>query len=111
MPYIEVIAKYADFGGRAARLEYWLFQVIHHIIWLALLIPAITVSGWLFIPFGIYGLATFLPRWALSVRRLHDTGRSGWWLLLHLVPFGSFVLFIFYIMGSDGNNEYGPEPR
>lgn len=110
MPYFEVIGKYADFGGRAARAEYWLFQIVNAAIRIGLVILAWAVSWWLIILLVIYGLALFLPTWALSVRRLHDTGRSGWWLLLHWVPFGSFVLFIFYLMGSDGPNDYGPEP-
>ena len=112
MPFIEVFVKYADFGGRAARSEYWPFQIVNVIIRVALFVLAWQAGWWLIVLLVLYGLASFIPSWALSVRRLHDTGRSGWSLLLHFIPFfGSLVLFIFYLMGSDGDNEYGPEPR
>lgn len=110
MPFVGPFLKYADFGGRAARLEYWTFQALNVGIRVILFILAWQSSWWLLAVLAVYGLAAFLPSWALSVRRLHDTGRTGWWLLLHLIPFGSFVLFIFYLMGSDGDNEYGPTP-
>lgn len=113
MPYIEVIAKYAVFGGRATRTEFWLFQAIHLPILIGLNILASVNGSWLFLALaGIYVLATFLPSLAVSVRRLHDTGRRAWWLLLVFVPFGigHLVLLIFFLMGSDEENRYGPEP-
>lgn len=111
MPYFEVFAKYADFSGRAARLEYWTFSIVNFIISIIGWVMAFTISWWLLALLAIYGLIVFIPGWAVSVRRLHDTGRSGWWLLLGFIPFGGFVLLIFCLMGSDGDNEYGPEPR
>ena len=110
MPFVGPFLKYADFGGRAARMEYWTFQVLNVGIRVILFILAWQSSWWLLAVLVVYGLAAFLPSWALSVRRLHDTGRTGWWLLLHLIPFGSLALFVFYLMSSDGDNEYGPTP-
>ncbi|MCD1260776.1 DUF805 domain-containing protein [Paenibacillus athensensis] len=59
-----------------------------------------------------YSLATLLPTLAVSARRLHDTGRSGWWQLIGLVPFvGGILLLVFYCLDSEGNNPYGPNPK
>ena len=113
MPYIEVIAKYAVFGGRATRGEYWLFQLIHASILVGLGILAWATSSLPFVAlFGTYFLATLLPQLAVSVWRLHDTGRRSWWLLLVFVPFGigNLVLLIFFLMDSDWENRYGPKP-
>jgi uncharacterized membrane protein YhaH (DUF805 family) len=65
---------------------------------------------WFFAVFAVFYLAVLLPSLAVLVRRLHDTGRSGWWILISFVPFGGIVLLIFTLMGSDGPNDYGPEP-
>ena len=110
MPYLEVFAKYFDFSGRAKRTEYWLFHLIHAVVSVVLLILGVTVGWVFFVLLGIYYLASIIPSLAVLVRRLHDTGRSGWWILIGFVPFGGFVLFIFTLMGSDGPNYYGPEP-
>lgn len=61
----------------------------------------------------IYSLAVLIPAIAVGVRRLHDTGRSGWWMLIALVPFiGSIVLIVFFVLDSDpGTNQYGPNPK
>ncbi len=112
MPFVEPFLRYADFSGRSTRFEYWTFYPVHLAIVTVLWIMVFTTSWWLLILLGIYQLATIIPRWSLGVRRLHDTGRSGWWLLLLFVPFfGFFILLFFNLTGSDGNNEYGPEPR
>ena len=62
---------------------------------------------------GLYGLAILLPGLAVAIRRLHDTGRSGWWLFISLVPLiGSFILLYFYLQNSQpGVNQYGPNPK
>ena len=111
MPYIEVLQKYADFDGRATRTEYWLWILIHVIILVALTLVFSLLFGDLgvIIPL-IYILATIIPHVAVSVRRLHDIGRSGLWYLLSFVPFGGIVILIFHMLGSDDNNEYGPRP-
>lgn len=103
-------SKYADFSGRARRSEYWFFY---------LFVFLIVVAG--SIVDGIIGttpvvqvvavLAVLLPLLAALVRRLHDTGRSGWWALLGLVPFGGLVILVFTVMDSGPDNEYGPSPK
>ena len=115
--YLEVLKKYAVFGGRARRKEYWMFALINGIIAFALgLIEGLasdkssTDPGVLGI---IYGLAVFIPSIAVAVRRLHDTDRSGWWLLIALIPLiGAIVLIVFLVFDSQpGDNQYGPNPK
>jgi uncharacterized membrane protein YhaH (DUF805 family) len=111
--------RYADYSGRSRRKEYWMFSLINCLIVFALEIAAfaLTKFGVGFIFFlalvGIYALASVVPSMSLSVRRLHDTGRSGWWLLIGLVPlFGGIVLFVFTVLDSEpGPNLYGPDPK
>ena len=104
-------AKYAAFNGRAARSEFWYWQLF---LTLAGLIVAIldTSLGLHSKPLGlIYYLVTLLPTLAVGARRLHDTGRSGWWLLLWLVPLiGWIVLLIWFCFrGTQGPNRFGPD--
>lgn len=107
--------KYMTFQGRASRGEYWKFVLVQFII---MLIVGIVVWAFTFDEDTIDTISTIaalpflLPSLAVQTRRLHDLGRSAWWLLLHLVPYaGSFVLFIFSIMkGKPETNEYGPVP-
>ena len=112
--YLAVLRKYVEFSGRAKRREYWTFVLINLVISLILsfidrslgFASADTGIGVLS---GIYSLAVFLPSLAVMVRRLHDTGRSGWWVLIGLIPFiGWIVLLIFALLESTGDNEYGP---
>ncbi len=110
--YIEVIKKYALFTGRARRTEYWMFVLFNFIIAFVLGI----IEGVLEIPgilSGIYMLAVLLPSIGVSIRRLHDTDRSGWWLLIGLVPLiGSIVLLVFMVMDSTpGENRFGANPK
>jgi uncharacterized membrane protein YhaH (DUF805 family) len=115
--YLEVLRKYAVFSGRARRLEYWMFTLVNVIVSIVLgIIDAIlgTTYGPGYGLLGtIYGLAVFIPSLAVGVRRLHDTGRTGWWLLIGLVPCAGFiVLLVFFVMeGQRGANEYGPDPK
>ena len=112
MPYIEVLQKYAVFSGRAKRTEFWLWVLIHSIISNALLAPLYLVAAeQLLFLYIVYALATLIPSLAVGARRLHDTRRSGWWQLIGLVPLvGLIVLLIFFVTGSDDNNQYGPRP-
>ncbi len=110
MPFLQPFIKYVDFSGRATRLEFWSFTVMNFIIALVLYLLAFTVGWGFFIIVVVYGIAVFLPTWGVWVRRLHDTGRSGWWLLLGAIPLAFIVLYIFALMDSDGDNEYGPTP-
>ena len=110
--YIEVLKKYAVFSGRARRKEYWMFVLFYIIfgIILGIIEGIIGISG---ILTGLYCLALLIPSIAVSVRRLHDIGRTGWWVLICLVPIvGSIVLLIFMLLDSQpGDNQYGPFPK
>ena len=110
--YVEVLKKYAVFGGRARRMEYWMFFLFNFIIAIVLSVGGrITHIGpWLNL---VYSLAVLIPGIAVSVRRLHDTNRSGWWLLIALVPFvGVIILLVFMFLDSQpGDNQYGPNPK
>lgn len=112
------LGKYATFAGRARRREYWNYVLWCFLIYLGLLIvDAVTgtFSMELEIGFlsGLFLLATCLPSVAVAVRRLHDTGRSGWWLLVGLLPLlGQLVLLFFMVQeGDPGDNRYGPDPK
>ena len=104
--------KYADFSGRASRSEYWWFilgMLIVNVV-IQLIGRAVPVLG-LVLPI-IFFLAVIVPDIAVSVRRLHDTGKSGWFLLLALIPLvGAIVLLVFFVLPSDPNaNAYGQAP-
>lgn len=116
--YIDVLKKYTVFDGRAQRAEYWYFILFHLC---AIIILSIVdgilgtvhpVSGIGYIGM-IYMLAVLLPAIGVGIRRLHDTGRTGWWLLISFIPFiGPIVLLIFFVQDSaPGDNEYGPNPK
>lgn len=119
------LRKYADFQGRARRSEYWLFTLFIIIVMLVLYVPLLAFAGdmqttgelnpvamLLLGVIGIFGLATFIPSLAVTVRRLHDTDRSGWWYLIIFIPFGSIVLLIFTVLdGTPGANKFGPDPK
>ena len=109
--YLEVLKKYAEFDGRARRTEYWMFALINIIVSLVLTFLLGRVLGGV-IP-ALYSLAVLLPAIGVSIRRLHDTGRTGWWLLIGLVPvIGGLVLLVFMVLDSDpGENQYGPSPK
>ena len=119
--YIDVIKKYAVFSGRARRKEYWmfvLFNVVASII-LSILDKLIgtdfgsgsTSSGGVLST--IYSLAVLLPSIGVAIRRMHDTGRSGWWILINLVPCVGWIWFIVLAAGdgNPGDNQYGPDPK
>jgi uncharacterized membrane protein YhaH (DUF805 family) len=117
-----VFAKYATFDGRATRSEYWWFQLFNVLVVLAAyaVIVAIVLTGRNSVTiavaaiagFGllIYVLGTFIPNLAVTVRRLHDTNKSGWWLLIGFVPYiGAIVLLVFLVLPSDRDvNNFGP---
>lgn len=116
--YLEVLKKYAVFSGRARRKEYWYFALFNAIFAIVLgLVDSVTglfdFETGLGLLSGLYSLAVLIPSLSVAVRRLHDTGRSGWWLLIALIPFiGALVLLVFMLFDSDPNdNEYGPNPK
>jgi len=110
--YLEVLKKYAVFTGRARRKEYWMFFLLSLIITFALafiegLVGSPGVIG------VVYSLATLIPGLAVTVRRLHDTDRSGGYFLLAFVPLiGLIVLLVFLAQdGTSGQNRYGANPK
>ncbi len=104
--YIDVWLKYAELDGRARRQEYWMFLLINIGISVVLSI----FSGILGM---LYSLAVFVPSITVGVRRLHDTGRSGWWLLIGLIPaIGTLIVLVLMALEGDmGRNEYGADPK
>ncbi len=110
--YLEVLKKYAVFSGRAQRKEYWMFLLFNLIITFVLYLIEGLVGGPGIVG-GLYSLAVLIPGIAVGVRRLHDTNRSGWWLLISLIPLiGTIVLIVFLVQDSQpGENRYGPNPK
>jgi uncharacterized membrane protein YhaH (DUF805 family) len=115
--YLLVLKKYAVFSGRARRKEYWYFMLFNIIATIVLAFSD-TLLGTFDPETGvgflglIYALGVMLPGIGVTIRRLHDTNRTGWWLLLILIPLiGPVVLLIFTILDSDPEeNQYGPNP-
>jgi uncharacterized membrane protein YhaH (DUF805 family) len=115
--YLEALKKYAVFGGRSRRKEYWYFVLFSLIV--SLVLSAIDALLGTFgstnvgLLGGIYGLAVLIPSIAVSVRRLHDIDRTGWWVLIGLVPvIGTIVLLVFAALeGTPGQNRFGPNPK
>ncbi len=102
---------YFDFEGRATRQQFWMFFLIYLIV--AIVIGVVeSMVGLEDILTGLFGVALLLPYLGLAARRLHDIDKSGWWLLIGLVPIiGFIVLLVFYIKKGDaGENQYGPSP-
>ncbi|WP_417590996.1 DUF805 domain-containing protein [Parasphingorhabdus sp.] len=135
------LRRYADFNGRSRRKEYWMFALLNTIIYVVLysimlvfMGPSITEaamqaqvgmepvepSAGMMASVGIvgmilivYALAVFIPSLAVTVRRFHDQDKSGWFVLLGLVPFvGGLILLVFMCLeGTRGDNRYGPDPK
>ncbi len=129
VPFGEAISRafrnYCNFSGRASRSEYWWFYLFVQIIAYVLALPSglfnfsAIMNGqepafnfWT-ITVYVWGLFTFLPSFGLFFRRLHDTGRSGWWWLLGFIPLiGTIILLVWLCMPSQpGDNRFGPEPN
>ena len=136
--FLYCLKHYADFNGRARRSEYWFFTLVHSllvilpiIIGLAMIVTASltqlhhparevplhgNVGVFIIFIFGLLHLALFIPQLAVSVRRLHDTDKSGFFILIAFIPYvgiiGGIVLLVFYCMDSTpGYNQYGPNPK
>jgi len=115
--YLDVLKKYAVFGGRARRKEYWLFTLFNMIIAYVLLaidyLVGTDYGSNMGLLYTLYILATLLPSLAVFVRRLHDTGRSGWWFFIGFVPLvGAIILIVFMVLDSQsGSNKYGEDPK
>lgn len=115
--YLSVLKKYAVFSGRSQRAEFWWYALFNFIIAVVLsivdgMLGTTTTAGYGILS-TIYALAVFLPGLGVSIRRLHDTGRTGWWVLIGLIPLiGIIVLIVFWCIDSEpGSNQYGPNPK
>lgn len=111
--YIDVLKNYAVFNGRARRKEYWMFVLINMIVSAVLNVIQGVIGmevPWISI---IYMLAVLLPSIGVAIRRLHDTERSGWWLLISFIPLiGTIVLIVFLCQnGTAGSNRFGADPK
>lgn len=115
--YLEVLRKYAQFDGRARRKEYWFYMLFNIIVSAVLgvvdfFIGAFDMESGVGLLSGLYSLAVLIPSLAVLVRRLHDTGRSAWWLLVGLLPvIGSLILLFFIVQDSKPDNQYGKNPK
>lgn len=131
--YIGCLRKYADFSGRARRKEYWMFALVNFIIfcvavfliliaggaeynaqgWMAGQTGASPLAAFLYIVLSLYWVAIIVPALAVSVRRLHDIGKSGWWWFIQFVPaIGGIWFFVLMVLDSQGGaNEWGPNPK
>ena len=126
--YIEALKKYAVFTGRSRRSEYWYFQLFNILIGIAIVLVFAFLGGVVAgitgngektaeaiaqLAYSVFALGTFLPALGVLIRRLHDTNRSGWWVLIGLIPFiGGIVLIVFCVEDSQvGSNQYGPNPK
>ncbi len=123
--YLDVIKNYVKFDGRARRKEYWMF-VLFNVIFSIVASIIDNVAGLNFssdyssygmystgIIASLYSLAVLIPSLAVGVRRLHDIGKSGWWLLISLIPLvgGIWLLVLLATNGVVGENQYGPDPK
>jgi uncharacterized membrane protein YhaH (DUF805 family) len=109
--FLDVVKnKYAKFDGRARRQEYWMYTLFYLIIYIVLMV----VDGMIGMPVlsGLLALGLLVPSIAVTIRRLHDTGRPGWWLLIGFIPLVGLVLIYFLVIdGQPGENQYGPNPK
>jgi uncharacterized membrane protein YhaH (DUF805 family) len=115
--YLTVLKKYAVFSGRSRRKEYWMFCLFSVIFTIAAMvldsILGSTVGMGYGVIYGLYSLGVLIPSIAVSVRRLHDVGKSGWFLLIALIPIiGAIWLIILVCSDSEaGETQYGPNPK
>ncbi len=116
--YLLVLKKYAVFSGRSSRKEYWYFVLFNVLIGIVLMVADVMTGTFdseagIGLLSGIYTLAILIPSTAVSVRRLHDTDRSGWLFLIALIPLiGGIVLIVFWAQDSQpGENQYGSNPK
>jgi uncharacterized membrane protein YhaH (DUF805 family) len=115
--YLAAVKNYAGFSGRARRAEYWLYLYFSFLIVLVLyFLTVLAHSSFVFMLVPMYYLAMLVPSLAVLVRRLHDVGISGWWILIIFVPiagiFGAIAIFVVTVLpGSRGPNRYGDNPK
>ena len=108
--FLGAYKKYADFTGRARRKEFWMFVLFYFIVSIVLGIVD-SIIGFQLLGL-LFSLGSLIPSLAIGARRLHDTGRSGWWQLLYLIPLiGLIIMIVFLVQDSHPDNEYGPNPK
>ncbi|MBU2995117.1 DUF805 domain-containing protein [Cellulophaga baltica] len=113
--FLLAFKKYADFSGRSRRKEYWMFVLFNIIVVLGVVFigAAIGLEEYIAYPLGLYILTIIIPSLALAVRRLHDQGKSGWYILVRFVPVigGVWFLVLMCVEGDSITNEYGLNPK
>lgn len=116
--FLKAMRQYADFTGRARRAEYWWFILVFVLAFFALTLVDGLMGFWnedagAGLLSGVLSLVCVIPSLAVGARRLHDTGRSGWWQLINLVPLIGLAVLIFWFAkdGDAGPNRYGPDPK
>lgn len=109
--YIAVLKNYVGFSGRARRKEYWMFFLFNIIV--SFVLAGIDMALGMQFLYSIYSLAVLLPSIAVAIRRMHDTGRTGWWILINFIPLIGFIIFIIFACqdSEPGSNDYGPNPK
>jgi uncharacterized membrane protein YhaH (DUF805 family) len=115
---LQPLKKYADFSGRARRKEFWLYYLCLMVATIIVTIFDMVVGTYDYqysvgLFYVIFSLGVFIPTLAVSVRRLHDTDRRGWWYLLIFIPIlgGLALLVLFCLNGTEGPNRFGPDPK
>lgn len=116
--YLKVLKQYSDFNGRARRMEYWMFNLMNTAIVCLICVGFVltdneVVLGISGVLMAIYLIAIMIPSLAVAVRRMHDIGRSGWFVLIQFIPFVGGIIFLIFtlIEGDQGTNQYGPDPK
>jgi len=114
----EVFSKYATFDGRARRKEYWFFGLFCGVAYIVLafvdgMTGTFSTTSGIGLLSGLFCLVVLIPSISVTVRRLHDTDRSGWWWWIALIPVvGGIILLVFMVLDSQpGANRYGPNPK
>ncbi len=109
--YKAAFSRFADFSGRTSVGGFWRYAAVNFVVAVVLAVLSNVSSVFLLLYF-VYGLAVIVPSIAIAIRRLHDTGKTGWMILLGLIPIiGFIILIVFYVQPSDGPNEYGQGPE
>lgn len=109
--YLKALKQYADFEGRARRKEYWMFFLFN--VMFSILATILDSLIGLSLVSGLYSLVLLVPGIAAGVRRLHDIGKSGWWLLIAFIPLIG-VIWLIVLLATDGQpgaNQYGDNPK
>lgn len=116
--FLLALKKYATFSGRSQRAEYWYFFLFYFLIIVGFsfiegFTGTVDAESGVGLLSSLFSLAVLIPSIAVGVRRLHDTSRSGWWLLISFIPvIGTIVLIVFFVQDSTpGDNAYGPNPK